>query len=401
MLLKTEVLEKILVAKKEILFGNKYKDNLGWLYLPKNKQLVNAVKEIAEEYREKSDVLVLIGTGGSYLGAKAAIEAFENPYDKEKEVLYLGNNLSRKDLQQKLDYLEDKDFTVNFISKSGGTFEPAIAFKYILELLFKKYSEEEVKERILITTGNEELERFCLLKGYDFFPIPEDVGGRYSVLSAVGLFPMAYLNIDIEALLKGAEKALDDFLKDDMSLAEIHAGYRNTVSDKEVELLVNYEPHLESLGKWMQQLFSESEGKDGKGLIPMPISYSTDLHSIGQMIQEGKKVFIETHISFYDENYLAIPNVEFDGIKEELIYGEKGFNELNKDVKDSVIKAHSEADIPHIDISFNELNETNLGYFMQSMMISCALSSIIIGVNPFNQPGVEMYKSNLVNKLSL
>lgn len=370
----------------------------GWMnLLDPDSEEVQEILETAKEIRENSEVLVVVGIGGSYLGARAVIEALSNKYKREIEVIYVGNSLSSLDMEETIEYLQNKDFTVNVISKSGTTMETEVAFEFIKKLLFEKYGEKAYK-RIIVTTDKNhgKLRKYSNENGLKSFTIPEDVGGRYSVLTAVGLLPIATAGIDIRALLRGAGAGPD---KDGESFENLrmkrlekaaisYASYRNMMykEEKEIELLVTNEPRMKHFGEWWQQLFAESEGKNGKGIFPVPLTFSTDLHSIGQLIQEGKRNLFETIITF-------------DKAKDGLIdpISNIPLNEVNYGMLSSAVNAHTAGEVYVAQLPFRKLNETAIGGLIYLLELSCAISSLLIGNNPFDQPGVEEYKKNMRN----
>lgn len=397
-------IKEVGIDKLKELNSGKHAESTGWLDLPfTTEEELEEINKVANEVKANSDVLVIIGIGGSYLGARAVIEALTNKYKREIEVVYLGNSLSSLDLKETLDYLKTKDFTVNVISKSGTTMEPALAFSFVKELLFEKYSKDEALNRIIVTTDevNGELRDFVNENGVKSFIIPDDVGGRFSVLTAVGLLPIAIAGVDIERLVSGARTAsmLRYMLTAD-NLAIEYAAMRNMFYEQglEIELLVTYEPRLKYFAEWWKQLFGESEGKDDKGLFPSSATFSTDLHSIGQFIQEGNKILFETHLSFSEvEHDLTINPAEDDvGIK---YLSGKTVNFVNEQAKEGSIKAHMSGGVPISKINMDVLDEDNIGQLIYFFQLSCAISGLILGVNPFDQPGVEAYKENIKNLL--
>lgn len=369
-----------------------FEDYIGWMKPMSSKSIeVKKIKRVAEEVKNNSEVFVVVGIGGSYLGARAVIEALTNKFKKEIEIIYLGNSLSALDMKETLEYLETKDFTINVISKSGTTLETEIAFSFLKELLFKKYDKENALKRIIITTDkhNGKLRTFVNETNVESFIIPEDVGGRYSVLTAVGLLPIAVAGIDIDSVLEGAESAANS--EESFSNSLFYASYRYNMysKGKEIDLLTLQEPRLKYLGEWWKQLFGESEGKNGKGLFPATAIYSTDLHSIGQLIQDGKRNLFQTNLSIEADDrdiQLNLDMGEIAGLE---------MSELNNQMKDSALKAHSDGGVPSVTFHLGKLNEKTIGEAIQFFMVSCAVSAIILGVNPFDQPGVEEYKKNM------
>ena len=386
-------------------------DFLGWVDLPENydKDEFDRIKKAAEKIKNDSEVLIVIGIGGSYLGAKAAIEflshSFYNnlPKDKRKtpEIYFAGTNMSGVYLQHLIEVVGDRDFSVNVISKSGTTTEPAIAFRVFKKMLEEKYGKEEAAKRIYATTDKERgaLKTLATAEGYETFVVPDNVGGRFSVLTAVGLLPIAAAGINIDDLMAGAKDAMNDFANKNMdeNQALQYAAVRNILhrKGKDLELMVNYEPRVHYLAEWWKQLFGESEGKDGKGLYPTSADFSADLHSLGQYIQEGQRLFFETVVS------IGKPEVEFviesdkdnlDGLN--FIAG-KTLDYVNKKATDGVILAHVDGKVPNLGVNIPEVTPYHLGYTFYFFEKACGVSGYLLGVNPFDQPGVEAYKKNM------
>jgi len=401
-----ELANEVLTSKSGA--GN---DFLGWVDLPENydKDEFARIKKAAEKIKNDSEVLVVIGIGGSYLGAKAAIEflshSFYNnlPKDKRKtpEIYFAGTNMSGVYLQHLIEVVGDRDFSVNVISKSGTTTEPAIAFRVFKKMLEEKYGKEEAAKRIYATTDKEKgaLKTLATTEGYETFVVPDNVGGRFSVLTAVGLLPIAVAGINIDELMAGAKDAMNDFANKNMdeNQALQYAAVRNILhrKGKDLELMVNYEPRVHYLAEWWKQLFGESEGKDGKGLYPTSADFSADLHSLGQYIQEGKRLFFETVVS------IGKPEVEFviesdkdnlDGLN--FIAG-KTLDYVNKKATDGVILAHIDGNVPNLGVNIPEATPYHLGYTFYFFEKACGVSGYLLGVNPFDQPGVEAYKKNM------
>jgi hypothetical protein len=401
-----ELANEVLTSKSGA--GN---DFLGWVDLPENydKDEFARIKKAAEKIKNDSEVLVVIGIGGSYLGAKAAIEflshSFYNnlPKDKRKtpKIYFAGTNMSGVYLQHLIEVVGDRDFSVNVISKSGTTTEPAIAFRVFKKMLEEKYGKEEAAKRIYATTDKEKgaLKTLATAEGYETFVVPDNVGGRFSVLTAVGLLPIAAAGINIDELMAGAKDAMNDFANKNMdeNQALQYAAVRNILhrKGKDLELMVNYEPRVHYLAEWWKQLFGESEGKDGKGLYPTSADFSADLHSLGQYIQEGKRLFFETVVS------IGKPEVEFviesdkdnlDGLN--FIAG-KTLDYVNKKATDGVILAHIDGDVPNLGVNIPEATPYHLGYTFYFFEKACGVSGYLLGVNPFDQPGVEAYKKNM------
>ena len=401
-----ELANEVLTSKSGA--GN---DFLGWVDLPENydKDEFARIKKAAEKIKNDSEVLVVIGIGGSYLGAKAAIEflshSFYNnlPKDKRKtpEIYFAGTNMSGVYLQHLIEVVGDRDFSVNVISKSGTTTEPAIAFRVFKKMLEEKYGKEEAAKRIYATTDKAKgaLKTLATAEGYETFVVPDNVGGRFSVLTAVGLLPIAAAGINIDDLMAGAKDAMNDFANKNMdeNQALQYAAVRNILhrKGKHLELMVNYEPRVHYLAEWWKQLFGESEGKDGKGLYPTSADFSADLHSLGQYIQEGKRLFFETVVS------IGKPEVEFviesdkdnlDGLN--FIAG-KTLDYVNKKATDGVILAHIDGNVPNLGVNIPEATPYHLGYTFYFFEKACGVSGYLLGVNPFDQPGVEAYKKNM------
>lgn len=387
---------------------NDEKEFLGWMNLPENydKEEFKRIKESALKIRNNSQVLVVIGIGGSYLGARAVIEALSDSFNTNGiQVVYAGNNMSSRYLLSLMDYLDDKDFSINVISKSGTTTEPAIAFRMLKKLIEKRYSKEEVRERIYVTTDKVKgaLKVLADDEGYETFVIPDNVGGRYSVLTAVGLLPIAVAGIDIDELVKGALNAQKKYNNEELESNECYkyAVIRNILykEDKNIEVLANYEPRLHYISEWWKQLYGESEGKDGKGIFPSSVDLTTDLHSMGQYIQEGRRNLFETVINIeeIDEDI----NVEedednLDGLN---YLAGKSLDYINKKAMEGTIAAHVDGGVPNILINIKRLDEASIGELIYFFELACAMSGSLLGVNPFNQPGVEKYKTNMFKLL--
>lgn len=402
----TELAHRTLLEKNGA--GNNF---LGWISLPNDydQEEFLRIKNAAEKIKNNSEVLIVIGIGGSYLGAKATIEflshTFYNnlPRDKRKtpEIYFAGTNMSSVYLQHLIDLVGDRDFSVNVISKSGTTTEPAIAFRVFKKLLEDKYGKEEASKRIYATTDKEKgaLKTLADSEGYETFVVPDNVGGRFSVLTAVGLLPIAVAGIDIDELMKGAAQASKDFknskLEDNQALQYVAA--RNVLhrKGKNLELMVSYEPRVHYFAEWWKQLFGESEGKDSKGLYPVSADFSADLHSLGQYIQEGKRLFIETVISIGKpevEYVIEKDNENLDGLN--FIAG-KTLDYVNKKATYGVMLAHIDGGVPQLTINIPEATPYHLGYTFYFFEMACGVSGYLLGVNPFDQPGVEAYKKNM------
>ncbi len=383
-------------------------DFLGWVSLPKDydKEEFARIKAAAERIKKNSEVLIVIGIGGSYLGARAAIEALKSSlYNSLKkdtpDIYFIGNTISPTYLNEVISLVEGRDFSVNVISKSGTTTEPALAFRVFRELLEERYGEEGARERIYATTDKARgtLKELSDAKGYETFVIPDDVGGRFSVLTAVGLLPIAAAGCDIDALMAGAAKASDDFCDDNIENNDCYkyAAIRNILhrKGKAAEMLVSYEPSFMMMSEWFKQLFGESEGKDGKGLFPTAATFSTDLHSLGQFIQDGSKVLFETVVHFgkaQKDFFLKDEPTNGDGLN---FLSNQNMSVVNQKAYEGTVIAHSEGGTPNVVLEVPELNETELGYMIYFFEKACAISGYILGVNPFDQPGVESYKKNM------
>ena len=386
-------------------------DFLGWRDLPENydREEFDRILKAAEKIKEESDVLVVIGIGGSYLGAKAAIDFlnhhFANLQTKEErkapQIVYAGNSISSTYLADLLEYVEDKDFSVNVISKSGTTTEPAIAFRVFKELLVKKYGQEEANKRIYATTDRQKgaVKVEADANGWETFVVPDDIGGRFSVLTAVGLLPIAASGADIKALMEGANAARKDYNSDKLSENEAYqyAAVRNILYRKgyATEILVNYEPSLQYFSEWWKQLAGESEGKDQRGIYPTSANFSTDLHSLGQFIQEGTRNLFETVVRVEKpRKNVIIPELEEDLDGLGYLQG-KDVDFVNKKATDGVLLAHTDGDVPNMFITLPEQDAFTLGYIIYFFEIAIALSGYLNAINPFDQPGVEAYKKNM------
>ncbi len=377
------------------------REYLGWVDQPLDfdQAEVEAIKQTVKKLKTDSEVLLVIGIGGSYLGAKAAIEMLKEPFQENSlEVIFAGYQLSAAYTKSLMEYLKVKDFSINVISKSGTTLESAIAFRIFKQLLEQKYGKEEANKRIYVTTDKNHgvLINLAKEKEYQTFVVPEDIGGRYSVLSAVGLLPICAAGISIDEILKGARKAYDDFLNvDNDAYKYARLRYDLYRSGKLIDLFVSYEPNLVYLAEWWKQLFGESEGKDGKGLFVSSASFSTDLHSLGQMIQEGPKFLFETVLKVIKaKNDLVVPGDEQD--LDELNYlANKSLQEVNEKAFLGTLLAHTDGGVPNIIIEIEKLDAYHFGYLVYFFFKACAMSAYLLKVNPFNQPGVESYKENM------
>nr|WP_295973430.1 glucose-6-phosphate isomerase [uncultured Bacillus sp.] len=388
--------------------GNDY---LGWVNLPVDydKEEFLRIQKTAEKIKMDSDILLVIGIGGSYLGARAAIEAlnhsFYNVLPKVKrgnpQVIFVGNNISSTYIKDVMDLLEGKDFSINVISKSGTTTEPALAFRIFRKLLEEKYGLHEAVKRIYATTDKARgaLKTVADEEGYETFVIPDDVGGRYSVLTAVGLLPIAVSGADIEAMMKGARAAREDFSQPELheNAAYQYAVIRNLFYNKgkTIEMLVNYEPALQYFSEWWKQLFGESEGKDQKGIYPSSANFSTDLHSLGQYVQEGRRDLFETVVMVKNPRHEIIVE-ETDNDLDGLNYlAGKTVDYVNNKAFEGTLLAHTDGGVPNLIVLIPRLDEYTFGYLVYFFEKACAMSGYLLGVNPFNQPGVEAYKVNM------
>ncbi len=386
-------------------------DFLGWIDLPVNydKEEFARIKKAAEKIRSDSDVLIVIGIGGSYLGARAAIEMlthnFHNILSSNKrkvpQIFFAGNNISSTYMAELLQAIEGKDVSLNVISKSGTTTEPAIAFRVLKMYLEKKYGVEEARRRIYATTDKAKgaLKTLADAEGYESFVVPDDVGGRFTVLTAVGLLPIAAAGIDIDEMMKGAADAREAYsvpsIKDNDAYK--YAAARNALYNKgaEIEVLVNYEPSLHYFNEWWKQLYGESEGKDGKGLFPAAVDFSTDLHSMGQYVQDGRRILFETVINVEKPKYeINIEEAESDLDGLNFLAG-KNMDVVNKKAFQGTLLAHNDGGVPNIVLNVPELSAYYFGYMVYFFEKACGISGYLLAINPFNQPGVEAYKKNM------
>ncbi len=383
-------------------------DFLGWVDLPENydKEEFARIKLAAQKIRSDSEVLVVIGIGGSYLGARAAIEFCKsqnyNLVCKDTpQIFFSGNSISSAALNEILSICKDKDFSVNVISKSGTTTEPAISFRIFRELLEKKYGKAEAAKRIYVTTDKAKgtLKALSDEEGYETFVVPDDVGGRYSVLTAVGLLPIAAAGIDIDAMMQGANDARKAYTDPDMEKNDCYkyAAIRNILyrKGKAVEMMVAYEPDYTMMNEWFKQLFGESEGKDGKGLYPSSAVFSTDLHSMGQFIQQGSRVMFETAVVFDEpktEVVIEKDEANADGLN---FLAGKTMSYVNRKAFEGTVLAHVDGGVPNVVLELSKMDAYHFGYLVYFLEKACAISGYTLGVNPFNQPGVESYKSNM------
>ena len=386
-------------------------DFLGWIDLPVNydKEEFNRVKAAAKRIRENSDVFIVIGIGGSYLGARAVIEAlghsFYNMLPKEKrqgpEIYFVGNNISGTYVQHLLDLIEGKDISVNVISKSGTTTEPGIAFRIYKKYVEEKYGKEEAKKRIFATTDKEKgaLRTLANEEGYETFIIPDDVGGRFSVLTPVGLLPIAVAGIDIDKLMEGAKDGREEYQNEDFesNIAYQYAIVRNILyrKGKQIEILANYEPSLHFISEWWKQLYGESEGKDQKGIFPASVDFSTDLHSLGQYVQDGSRILFETVLNVEKPKLditLEAEETDLDGLN---YLAGKTMSFVNNNAFKGTLLAHVDGGVPNLVITIPEINEYYIGKLLYFFEKACGISGYLLGVNPFDQPGVEAYKKNM------
>ena len=386
-------------------------DYLGWLNLPfdYDKEEFARIKMSAEKIKSDSDVLIVIGIGGSYLGAKAAIDMLSNNFynllskDERKtpQILFAGNSISGSYLSQLLKFVEKKDFSVNVISKSGTTTEPAVAFRVFKELLEKKYGKEGAKSRIYATTDKEKgaLKNLADSEGYETFVVPDDVGGRFSVLTAVGLLPIAVSGADIDQLMAGAQAAVKEYEGCDLKTNDcyMYAAIRNILYNKgkQTELVVNYEPRLHYFGEWWKQLYGESEGKEGKGIFPASVTLTADLHSMGQYIQQGERTLMETIVSIGHPKHTLKIASDADNLDGLNYLAGKRIGEVNRMAEMGTMLAHVDGGVPNIRIELPELDEYYLGALLYFFEKACGMSGYALGVNPFDQPGVEAYKKNM------
>ncbi len=410
---EVEMMKKLALDAKEVLVSKSGAGNdfLGWIDLPVKYDRIefDRIKKAAEKIKNDSDVLLVIGIGGSYLGARAAIEflrhSFYNVLPKEirktPEIYFVGNSISSTYIKHLAEVIGNRDFSINMISKSGTTTEPAIAFRYFKEMAEKKYGKEGAAKRIYATTDKEKgsLKELATEEGYESFVVPDDIGGRFSVLTAVGLLPIAVSGADIEKLMEGAasgrKRALELSFEENDSLQ--YAALRNILlrKGKQIEILANYEPSVHFVSEWWKQLFGESEGKDQKGIYPASVDLTTDLHSMGQFIQDGSRNLFETIITIEEsreEILIGEEPVDLDGLN---YLAGKTVDFVNKSAMNGTILAHSDGQVPNLLVHVPEVNEFFLGELFYFFEFACGVSGYILGVNPFDQPGVESYKKNM------
>ena len=410
---EVESMKKLAMDAKELLVSREGAGNdfLGWIDLPVDydKEEFARIKKAAAKIQSDSEVLLVIGIGGSYLGARAAIEflrhSFYNVVSKEvrktPEIYFVGNSISSTYIRHLMDVIGDRDFSINMISKSGTTTEPAIAFRVFKEMMEKKYGKAEAAKRIYATTDKARgsLKNLATEEGYETFVVPDDVGGRFSVLTAVGLLPIAVSGADIDKLMEGAqagrEAALNAPFEDNDAVK--YAALRNILlrKGKQIEILANYEPSVHYVSEWWKQLYGESEGKDQKGIFPASVDLTTDLHSMGQFIQDGSRNLFETVINIEtsrEEIILQEEPVDLDGLN---YLAGKSVDFVNKSAMNGTILAHTDGQVPNLMVKVPEVNEFYLGELFYFFEFACGVSGYLLGVNPFNQPGVESYKKNM------
>lgn len=383
-------------------------DFIGWVDLPVNydKEEFERIKTAAGRIKENSDVLIVIGIGGSYLGARAAIEFIkgQNYNDTRKgtpAVYYVGNSISSSYLSDIISICEGKDFSVNVISKSGTTTEPAIAFRIFREMLIEKYGKEEAAKRIFATTDKAKgtLKNFADKEGYETFVVPDEVGGRYSVLTAVGLLPIAAAGIDIDALMQGAADARKELMNTSIEENDCYkyVAIRNALYNKgkSTEMYISYEPSFTMMNEWLKQLYGESEGKENKGLFPASAIFSTDLHSLGQYIQEGVRMMFETVVTFKKTKADIVIKEDAENVDGLNFLAGKTMDFVNEKAFQGTVLAHNDGLVPNIIIENDDMSEKSLGYLIYFFEKACAISGYVLGINPFDQPGVESYKKNM------
>ena len=401
-----EYSDKIIHYDKELeKEANRNDKMVGWMFLPEkyDKEEVKRILKAKEKIQKDSEVLIVIGIGGSYLGAKAVIDALVKKKDVKTEVVFVGNNMSTRYINEVIAHIEDKDFSINVISKSGTTTEPAIAFRIFRQFLIEKYGVEEARKRIYVTTDstNGALKEIADEEAYETFVIPNTIGGRYSVLTPVGLLPIAVAGVDIVKMLKGAEKAMNEYLNEDImqNNCYIYAVLRYILYSKygkALEIFGIYEENFRSFLEWIKQLFNESEGKNGKGIFSTSAVFTTDLHSIGQYIQEGKRNIFETIINVVDMNEEDIIMTTQENDEDNLNYLENmTLDYINKKTMEGALDAHLEGDVPSILLNLSKLDEENIGFLIYFFEKACAMYCRLLGVDAFNQPGVEAYKKNM------
>ena len=384
-------------------------DFLGWIDLPVDydKEEFARIKVAAEKIQKSCDIFIVIGIGGSYLGARAAIEFVKSPVynnisnKNTPDIYFAGNSISASALNDLLKICEGKDICINVVSKSGTTTEPAVAFRVFRALLEEKYGKEGAKERIFATTDKEKgtLKKFSDENGYETFVVPDDVGGRFSVLTAVGLLPIAVAGIDIDKMMQGAKDARDAYAVPDIKTNDClkYVALRNILyrQGKSVEILASYEPASQMFCEWWKQLFGESEGKDGKGIYPSSVIFSTDLHSLGQFIQDGSRIMFETVLDIKKSNDELLIPFDPDNVDKLNFLSGKDLDYVNHTAMLGTLFAHSDGQVPNIVLELDDRSEYSFGYMVYFFELACAISGYTLGVNPFNQPGVESYKKNM------
>lgn len=409
--------EDVVYKNHQVLHDNADDESnfLGWINLTENydKEEFNRIKKAAEKIQSDSDVLIVIGIGGSYLGARAVIETLTNsfynmlPHKKRKTpmIVYAGNSLSPNYLSDLLELIGEKDISLNVISKSGTTTEPAIAFRILREAIENKYGVEQAKKRIYVTTDKQRgaLKTLSTEENYETFVIPDNIGGRFSVLTAVGLLPIATAGIDIEKLMQGARDAREKYMDSSIKFNDCYkyAVVRNLLynSGKKIEILANYEPQLHYFTEWWKQLYGESEGKDGKGIFPAGVDLTTDLHSMGQYIQDGERHIFETVLKVETPRSNIVVKEDSENMDGLNYLAGKDMDYINKKAMEGTIQAHVAGNVPNLMITIDKLDEENIGHLIYFFEKACAMSGLILGVNPFNQPGVEEYKRNMFRLL--
>lgn len=400
---------EVKAAHEALVSGSgKGSDFLGWLTLPEDydKAEFAAIKSAAQKIQSDSDVLIVVGIGGSYLGARAVIEFVKSQnYNLLKkstpDIYFAGNTISPRALAELREMIGDRDFSVNVISKSGTTTEPAVAFRILKEMLEKKYGSDGAKGRIYATTDRQKgtLKKFADSEGWQTFVVPDNVGGRYSVLTAVGLLPIAVAGIDIDSLMAGAADAMRKYSSPDLAENDCYkyAALRNILyrQGKKIEMMVSYEPSYTMMNEWFKQLFGESEGKDGKGIFPASAVFSTDLHSMGQYIQQGERTLFETVVFFGETSDDIIIDEDKNNVDGLNFLAGKGLSFVNRKAFEGTVLAHTDGGVPNIVIELDSMNEYDLGMLIYFLEKACAISGYVLGVNPFDQPGVESYKKNM------
>lgn len=402
--------EKVKRIHKELNKSVDDKNNFtGWIDWPINydKKEYDKIKKIANKIKSDSDVLVVIGIGGSYLGARAIIEALSNKYDRNgnPEIIYVGNNLNPNYINEIIDYISNKDISINVISKSGKTTEPAIAFRIFRNLLEDKYGVNEARKRIFVTTTKRKgaLYKIAMQEKYVKLSIPENIGGRYSVLTAVGLLPIAVAGINIDNIMAGAKIGAEIYNNDNLKKNDCYkyAVIRKIMyqNEKNIELLASYEPKLVYFSEWWKQLFGESEGKNHKGIFPSSVVYTTDLHSLGQYVQEGRRNLFETVINIENPNSDIVIGYDEENLDELNYIAGKKLSYVNKKALEATVLAHVDGDVPNIIFNIDYLDEITIGQMIYFFEKACAISGMLLEVNPFDQPGVEKYKMNMYDLL--